>query len=78
MEGMGAAVAIAAAALVGVYILNRRRQAETAMLVGQITAKAKPSETLTFEQIFRGGGTVVATYFGGPGAGASFFEASGK
>lgn len=73
----GAAIAIAAGALVLVFVLNRRSEAATAMQVAQI-GKDKSSALLGAGDVIAGTATVVATVYGGPAAGSTAWKLSGE
>lgn len=72
----GAAIAIAAGALVLVFVLNRRSEAATAMQVQAIN-NAKNKATLGAGDVVGAGATVVATVYGGPAAGAAAAKVTG-
>lgn len=68
----GAAIAIGVGAVVVAFLLIRSQEQKTAVLISQQQKKAAPSGpyALSLNDQFAIGATIVATYFGGPGAGA--------
>ncbi len=70
--GTGAALAIAAGALVLVFVVTKAQEQKTAAMVAHIQqSKAfDPNDPLSFQDVFAVGATAAATYFGGIGAGA--------
>jgi len=79
----GATVALVAVAAVAlVFIVTRRQEAQTNMVIAQIRADAQKraassqdSGALSFQDAFAVVGTAAATYFGGPAAGAKAAQA---
>ncbi len=75
--GTGAAIAIAAGALVLVFIVTKKQEQQTAMRAQSIT-NAKNSAGLSAGDVVKGTLAGVATAYGGPGAGAAVLGASGE
>jgi hypothetical protein len=66
----GAAVAIGVGALVVVFLITKQQEQQTAMLIAQQRQQQQGDGALSFRDGFAVLGTIAATYFGGPGAGA--------
>lgn len=73
----GAAIAIAAGALVLVFVLTKKQEQQTAMRANAILNQ-KSSDVLGFGDLVAVGLTAGASYLGGPKAGAAAFSLSGE
>ncbi len=68
----GAAIAVAGAALVLVYMVNKQREATTAAQLAIIKGQIyDPKQGLSFTDTVNGAIIAVSTYFGGASAGIS-------
>jgi len=73
----GAAIAIAAGALVLVFVLTKKQEQQTAMRASNII-NAKQNDTLTGGDTVVGVAAGVAGYFGGAPAAGAVLRVSGK
>jgi hypothetical protein len=78
--GNGVAIIVGVGVVAGVLYYTRKQEQQTAMLIAQqvkaAQAKASAPQTLSFADAFTIASTVVATYVGGPQAGAQAFQAT--
>jgi len=73
--GPGAAIAIGVGALALVLLINRQREAQTAMKIAATQAQTyKPGGALSFMDAFNAGGTFVSYFYGGEAAGSAFVK----
>ena len=72
-----AALALALAAVTIVFVVTKQQEQRTAAMIADIQ-RQKASQGLSAGDVAAEVGAGVATYFGGPAAGAAVLRASGK